>query len=63
MTVSALIKVMNSNIKLEFIDRDTKEVIERGKLSRRDTLKCLYERKVYMVFPTEEKDVLNVLLY
>ena len=62
MTVSELIKVMNVNIRLEFIDRNTRAIIERSRLSRKDLLSFL-ERKVYLITPTDEKDVLRVFLY
>lgn len=62
MTVASLVNVMNIHIRLIFVDRNSMEIIERGKLNRRETLDFL-ERHVYMIFPTEEKDVLKVLLY
>ena len=62
MTVASLINVMNIHIRLVFVDRTSNEVIERGKLNRHETLDFL-NRHVYMIFPTEEKDVLKVLLY
>ena len=62
MTVSSLKKHTNCNIRLEFVDRDTREVINIGELNRKDMLDFIC-RKVYMIFPTEEKDVLKVLLY
>ena len=62
MRVKDLIKITNMNINFIYVDRLTNTVIDYYNFDRKE-LEKFRNRKIYMIFPTDAKDLLKVSLY
>ena len=62
MRVKDLIKIMNMNINFIYVDRLTNTLIDYYNFDRKE-LEKFRNRKIYMIFPTDAKDLLKVSLY
>ena len=62
MRVKDLIKITNMNINFIYVDRLTNTFIDYYNFDRK-ALEKFRNRKIYMIFPTDTKDLLKVSLY
>lgn len=62
MRVKDLIKITNMNINFIYVDRLTNTLIDYYNFDRKE-LEKFRNRKIYMIFPTDAKDLLKVSLY
>ena len=62
MRVKDLIKITNMNINFIYVDRLTNTFIDYYNFDRKE-LEKFRNRKIYMIFPTDTKDLLKVSLY